>query len=67
MTTGHITLLEAHCLLGLSKRAPYSRAGNDHSFPPMIKVIGKGIAFDADEIRAWALANPRPAPVGGGR
>lgn len=67
MTAGRITLLEAYRLLGLSKRELYSRVGNDHSFPPMIKVIGKGIAFDADEIRAWALANPRPAAVGGTR
>jgi predicted DNA-binding transcriptional regulator AlpA len=64
VSASHISVRDTCKLLNMSKRAVYSRAGNDRSFPVMIKVIGGGIVFDRSEIDSWALANPRPTAVG---
>lgn len=59
MAADRVTLKEACRITGLSKRALYSTASHDHTFPVMIRLPnGGGIVFDADEIDAWVRANP---------
>lgn len=50
-----LTLSQICNRLGMTKREVYARACKDRTFPAMIKrPNGGGIAFDADEIAAWA-------------